>query len=220
MLGFTDFSKGDVAIDVLLRAAKSIRQSVENEAMDVMMILMPESTRVSKSVSKPYGSYDMPSHKNTARNQAEEPIVGGAAGKAKSSKPETNDKAAPTSQALPIHKTLIPRCHATLDSCNTATANCSGHGDCKKKYGQDNQGACYACLCKASVNMIDGYKQSIYWGGSSCQKEDISAQFWLLAGFSVAAVGLISWGIGLLFSIGEEKLPGVIGAGVSGAKAR
>jgi len=28
-------------------------------------------------------------------------------------------------------------------------------------------------------------------------------------------IGLVGWGIGLLFSIGEEKLPGVIGAGVS-----
>jgi hypothetical protein len=28
-------------------------------------------------------------------------------------------------------------------------------------------------------------------------------------------MGLVGWGIGMLFSIGEEKLPGVIGAGVS-----
>jgi len=28
-------------------------------------------------------------------------------------------------------------------------------------------------------------------------------------------MGLVGWAIGMIFSIGEEKLPGVIGAGVS-----
>jgi hypothetical protein len=28
-------------------------------------------------------------------------------------------------------------------------------------------------------------------------------------------VGIIGWSIGMMYSIGEEKLPGVIGAGVS-----
>lgn len=40
--------------------------------------------------------------------------------------------------------------------------------------------------------------------------------FWLLAGFSVLMAGLVSWGIGMLLTMGNEELPSVIGAGVSG----
>lgn len=61
--------------------------------------------------------------------------------------------------------------------------------------------------------------RTIHWGGAACQKKDISGPFWLIVGFTVVMIGLVSWAIGMLFSIGEEKLPGVIGAGVS-SKAR
>lgn len=44
--------------------------------------------------------------------------------------------------------------------------------------------------------------------------------FWLLAGISIAMVATVSWGIGLLFSIGQEDLPSVIGAGVAGPRAQ
>jgi 1,4-dihydroxy-2-naphthoate octaprenyltransferase len=48
-----------------------------------------------------------------------------------------------------------------------------------------------------------------------CQKKDVSVPFWLLAGFTIGIIGVVTFAIGLLYSIGEEKLPGVIGAGVS-----
>jgi 1,4-dihydroxy-2-naphthoate octaprenyltransferase len=51
-----------------------------------------------------------------------------------------------------------------------------------------------------------------------CQKEDISVQFWLIAGFTIMIVGVTAFAIGLLYSVGEETLPGVIGAGVSRSK--
>ena len=44
-------------------------------------------------------------------------------------------------------------------------------------------------------------------------------QFWLLAGLTVALVAVVSWGVGLLVSIGQEDLPSVIGAGVAGPRA-
>ena len=47
-----------------------------------------------------------------------------------------------------------------------------------------------------------------------CQKEDVSVQFWLIAGSTIALVGAVTFAIGLLFSVGEEKMPGVLGAGV------
>lgn len=55
----------------------------------------------------------------------------------------------------------------------------------------------------------------VNYGGPACQKKDISGPFWLIAGFTIVIIGLVSWAIGMMFSIGEEKLPGVIGAGVS-----
>ena len=45
-------------------------------------------------------------------------------------------------------------------------------------------------------------------------------QFWLIALFTVAMVGLVSFAVGQVWSMGEEELPSVIGAGVSGPVAR
>lgn len=44
--------------------------------------------------------------------------------------------------------------------------------------------------------------------------------FFLLAGLSIALVGVATWGVGLLMSIGQEELPSVIGAGVAGPRAQ
>jgi Domain of unknown function (DUF3844) len=120
-----------------------------------------------------------------------------------------------------------PLCHSSLDACVSATNNCSGHGACYKKYGNskdvgDAPSSCFTCGCTPtnhSFTYAEGKKKGFtleYWGGSACQKKDISSAFWLIAIFSVVMVGVVGWAIGLLFSIGEEKLPGVIGAGVSG----
>lgn len=88
----------------------------------------------------------------------------------------------------------------------------------------DASRACFTCGCVPQnvTFKLEGNRTGsniIYWGGSACQKKDVSGPFWLIAIFSVVMVGLISWAIGLLYSIGEETLPGVIGAGVS-SKAR
>lgn len=105
-------------------------------------------------------------------------------------------------------------CYSSLESCADATNNCSGHGECFRKYGtaKGASGAeCFACGCVASFEK----NKTTYWGGAACQKEDVSSQFWILAGFSVLLMGLVGWAIGMMFSIGNEKLPGVIGAGVA-----
>ena len=62
--------------------------------------------------------------------------------------------------------------------------------------------------------------QTTRWGGPACQKKDISSNFFLLAGISIALVGMATWGVGLMYSIGEEELPSVIGAGVAGPRAQ
>jgi hypothetical protein len=119
-----------------------------------------------------------------------------------------------------------PLCHSSLDACNNATNNCSGHGSCYKKSGNakdvgDAPSACFTCGCNptnVTFTYADGTKKGVtlqYWGGSACQKKDVSGPFWLITIFTVVIIGVVGWAIGLLFSIGEEKLPGVIGAGVS-----
>lgn len=64
----------------------------------------------------------------------------------------------------------------------------------------------------------DGTVQKTQWGGPACQKQDISSPFFLIAGVSIFAVALIASAIGLLFSMGQQELPGIISAGVAGSK--
>jgi hypothetical protein len=146
--------------------------------------------------------------------------------------------AAASSSAPARRPKSIPQCFATLSACMAQTNSCSGHGECVNKYavgggnsstaaggGAAPAASCFVCACKASV--VEGGdssaartqgRRTVHWGGNMCQKEDVSVQFWLFAGFTVAAVGAVSFAIGLLFGVGEEPLPGVIGAGVSRSK--
>lgn len=126
--------------------------------------------------------------------------------------------ASTSNRTLP--KTTISTCWRSKDTCDLNTASCSAHGKCVKKYSEqlsdDETGAeCWACACTPTVqNTTDGQKTT-YWGGPACQKKDISMPFFLFAGFTIAALATLSYGIGLLYSIGEEDLPSVLGAGVA-----
>ncbi|KAG5950760.1 hypothetical protein E4U53_004459 [Claviceps sorghi] len=129
--------------------------------------------------------------------------------------PQTTSSPAPKPMML-APKSRIAACYETLSACNAATRNCTGHGTCKDKYvsgdGIKAGASCFACHCQATREEGKGVK---HWGGPSCAKQDVSVPFWLFAGFTVAMVVILSMAVGLLYSVGEEKLPGVIGAGVS-----
>lgn len=118
---------------------------------------------------------------------------------------------------------ILPACFSSLDLCERLTKNCTGHGTCAKIYGgKDNERPCFRCACEADKHR-DGDGNVIKttnYGGPACQKKDIAVQFWLLAGFAIAMAFLLSWGIGLLYNIGQEELPSVLGAGVPGSKNR
>jgi hypothetical protein len=108
----------------------------------------------------------------------------------------------------------IPACFTSKNACETATSNCSGHGICLNKYKADADSSCYSCHCQKTRE--NKKSESVwYWGGAACQKQDVSVPFWLFVGFTIFMVGAVGFSISLLFSVGEEKLPGVIGAGVS-----
>ncbi|RYP67749.1 hypothetical protein DL771_007082 [Monosporascus sp. 5C6A] len=113
--------------------------------------------------------------------------------------------------------TVIPSCFTSYDACMSGTSNCSGHGDCGDRFaasGKEN--SCFVCRCLQTTEKDSKGRESIYhWGGAACQKIDISTPFWLFAGVTIALLGTITFAVGLLFGVGEEPLPGVIGAGVS-----
>jgi hypothetical protein len=132
--------------------------------------------------------------------------------------------AAPTSSAADntvfyASRGAIPACFNSKESCSSATGNCSEHGVCLNKYanadGNDGKDVCYACHCLSTRSKAGSLT---HWAGPSCSKSDISVAFWLFAGFTLALVGILWLAISMLFNVGEEKLPGVIGAGVSRAK--
>ncbi|TGJ86370.1 hypothetical protein E0Z10_g2362 [Xylaria hypoxylon] len=122
--------------------------------------------------------------------------------------------------AFASRPTLVPNCFTSHNACETATSSCSGHGVCVDRWGKDNtDNSCFFCHCGKTVEADGkGREHVFYWGGSMCHKRDISTPFWLFAGITITFVATVAFSISLLFSVGEEKLPGVIGAGVSRSK--
>jgi hypothetical protein len=184
-----------------------------------MIVLMPESSR---SSSHQYGLYDMPARSHNARSaQFEEPLeeldISPINESNVISLADKKKKNAPVKYST---------CYSTNDTCQSATNNCSGHGQCRRKYkSEDPHDSCYTCGCIPSINMTktangNETAKRTYWGGAACQKQDVSSPFWLLVGITVVLAGITSAGIGMLFNVGEEKLPSVIGAGVSGPRPR
>ncbi|KAL6715974.1 hypothetical protein ACLMJK_006936 [Lecanora helva] len=180
------------------------------------IILMPSTSNpVKRSATSPYGTF---THSLSPRQQqpaAEEPLSSPRPSSNKPSPPEIHPLEATTS---PLPHGVLPTCHSSLESAISATNNCSGHGTAYKKSGGEKD--CYACRCSKTVMDVgDGGTKTIYWGGAACQKKDISVPFFLLAGLSILLVGVVTWGVGLLVSVGSEELPSVIGAGVAGPRA-
>ena len=111
--------------------------------------------------------------------------------------------------------TFLPTCFSSESSCTNATNSCSGHGSCSAKHA-----GCYACQCLRTVVRTndDGTTKTVQWGGTACEKKDISTEFWLFASFAIAMTALVAGTVALLYSMGSEELPSVIGAGVAGPR--
>jgi hypothetical protein len=109
-------------------------------------------------------------------------------------------------------------CYVTLDDCTNGTNSCSGHGACTNatRTTKGEQKTCFVCACQTSVS--DKGSKTV-WVGASCQKEDISGPFILLAGTTIGVLALIFGAIAILTVMGDEKLPGVLTAGATGGVA-
>ena len=179
----------------------------------ITIVCMPRTTNSVKRDADEYIAIQARPNVNMRKEQPlSEPASPSASQPALSSTPANST----------IPKTTIPSCYSNEAACISNTASCASHGTCKKRYTEkvsdDEEGPeCWACECIPSKIKNGEYVKTIYWGGPACQKKDISVPFFLFAGFTVAAVAAVSYGIGLLYSIGEEDLPSVLGAGVAPA---
>jgi len=158
--------------------------------------------------------------KRTPVRQTEVPLSSGPESKVKNSSPKSQSQ--PQVQPFAKHIT-IPSRYRTIDACEKTTRNCTGHGECKS-LGRDaaTDSTYYGCVCnKPEIRKNkDGSKKTTNFGGAACQKKDIVSPFWLLAGTTIFLIAIVSGGIGMLYSIGSEELPSVIGAGVSAPRAK
>ncbi|KIY03581.1 uncharacterized protein Z520_00272 [Fonsecaea multimorphosa CBS 102226] len=129
---------------------------------------------------------------------------------------ETITPAANTSTNFTL-PSVIPQCFTSQSACENTTNSCSGHGSCYKAHSN-----CFKCRCTSTLVRIneDGTKKTVQWGGNACQKKDISVPFVMFASFGVVMTALVAGAIGMLYSMGAQELPSVIGAGVAGPRAQ
>jgi hypothetical protein len=221
-----DVSKNPAVLDELLSHLKALNSLSRNGEMETTIVLTPfiaEGTAPNSWSDKP---------QELRRRQAEQPMAGPHADlgvdefvtndidndddKSSSSVSGTSPVVAADPPVFHGTKASIHGCFNSEDACSTATRNCSGHGQCQDKYanpdGSKSKTQCFTCHCLSTVSESGSLT---HWAGGACSKKDISVPFWLFAGFTLAMVGIVSMAIGMLYSIGEEKLPGVIGAGVA-----
>ncbi|ODV95042.1 hypothetical protein PACTADRAFT_50865 [Pachysolen tannophilus NRRL Y-2460] len=102
-------------------------------------------------------------------------------------------------------------CFLSEESCLLSTSSCSNHGVCSKV------GNCYSCVCSASYNKTT--KSTTYWQGFNCSKKDVSVEFNLFLWFTIFMTIALVAGIKLMFSIGNEELPGVLTAATIAKKS-
>ncbi|KAK7545535.1 hypothetical protein IWX49DRAFT_563483 [Phyllosticta citricarpa] len=210
------------AVSSVLRNLESICSS----RWPLTFIAMPPGSGRTKRSDKPWGHYEMPGKRSAspAASRSESILSDFASDMIESLNDTIKSGKIGTSHveaANPL-KGILPACFSSQAACDTATNSCMGRGKCVKKYTDkdNNNKACFACKCAPQVNKTKAGTKTTYYGGPACQKKDVSVPFWLFAGFAVAIAFTVSWGIGLLYSMGEEELPSVIGAGVSGPSSR
>jgi len=181
------------------------------------------------SDNETWGTYEMPSMQSSlhkrARPQKEAPLE--LSPSSAPIHPFTSPISVLASNSTSALRGILPACFPSLSACQTTTRNCTGHGVCTKKYtdiAADSKSPfkdCYACQCSATVSEdSEGRTRTTGWGGPACQKKDVSSAFWLIALFVVAMMFLIGFAVGEVWGMGDQELPSVIGAGVSGPAKR
>jgi hypothetical protein len=228
----SDQSSFDAVSNILHFLLKISIEAGEQEGWPITVVLMPSSSTHTKRSARPYGTYELPTTLESRQQNTEALLSPSSSQPSRAPQsPNVSDledfptilQASDDSPVLGI----LPSCFATEDACFKKTHNCSSHGVCQQtRKGESGKDAkikdCWSCQCtptKQHVGADHGMESRVkttYWGGPACQKKDISMPFWLFVATGVTLAVLISGGIGLLYSVGSEELPSVIGAGVSG----
>ncbi|KAK4565356.1 hypothetical protein LTR86_003973 [Recurvomyces mirabilis] len=196
---------------------------------DIVIYFAPsESKDRSAGTMQQWGTYEMPDTQSPLQKRSSPQQEAPLEEETHTSYLPVQSSTAPISslaQSSPLPG-ILPACFATQSACESATRNCTGHGQCRKSYtdksAADTSKArnCYSCSCSASVLKENGKTKTTYWGGPACQKKDVSVEFWMIALFTVFMIFLIGFAIGQVWEMGSEELPSVIGAGVSGPVKR
>ncbi|KAK4220306.1 hypothetical protein QBC37DRAFT_477328 [Rhypophila decipiens] len=229
-----DLKKSPSTTKTLLDNFSRLTKFVDSGDLEATLVLMPESSRSSKikhwSALAAGEVADLRRRFNrdaeTVMTDLNVPAVATASSVSVFTEPEVPSVFAPEKEK----KTKIPQCFSSFNACTKQTDSCSGHGECVDKYSRKAGNAstaaaadakvCFVCQCNQRDIIKPGKGKgnvgikTVAWAGNKCQKIDVSVPFWLLAGFTITIMGAITFAIGLLYSIGNEPLPGVIGAGV------
>ncbi|KAL1867358.1 hypothetical protein VTK73DRAFT_4205 [Phialemonium thermophilum] len=217
-----DARKTPESIDALSSNIQRLAKFVSNGEVEAALVLIPESSRDSR-ISSWAPRAPSPLAELRHRNADSETVLSDELPEpaaTDASKAPGPNVAGEAHIWAPNTRQTIPQCFQSQNSCETRTNNCSGgHGRCINRYASDAKSdtVCFACHCDR-LPVPDRPGRTVQWAGTMCQKKDVSEPFWLIAGFTVTIVGVLSFTIGLLFGVGQEKLPGVIGAGVSRSK--
>ncbi|KAK8162674.1 hypothetical protein IWX90DRAFT_436044 [Phyllosticta citrichinensis] len=215
----------NIKADAVSSALRNL-ESICSSRWPLTFVAMPPASGRAKRSDKPWGHYEMPVKRSAspAASRSESILSDFASDMIESLNETIKSGKIGTSHAEAANplKGILPACFSSQAACDTATNTCMGRGKCVKKYTDkdNNNKACFTCKCEPQVNQTKAGTKTTYYGGPACQKKDVSIPFWLFAGFAVAIAFTVSWAIGLLYSMGEEELPSVIGAGVSGPSSR
>jgi hypothetical protein len=204
MTGTTLHERSAMILELLSYLNPRLASFATSGAQESTIVLLPSTAKSPRSPSK---------HTNFARQSPEEEEEALSI----PSFPQLSTMKSNSSHPPKLAPgTFLPMCFSSEPLCTNATNSCSGHGSCSTKYA-----GCYACRCSRTIVRYndDGTTKSVQWGGTACEKKDISMEFWLFAGFGVAMTALVAGGIGMLYIMGAEELPSVIGAGVAGPRA-
>ncbi|KAG7293687.1 hypothetical protein NEMBOFW57_003743 [Staphylotrichum longicolle] len=204
-----DLRTAPKTVDDLFDNLSRLEKFVKDGDLEVLLAVFPESTRSSKLnhwSAAAAGASDLRRRRDAETVISDqEDTTNHATAKPAAARPGSSTPAA----AAARRSKPLPQCFQSANSCMTQTNSCPATAASKRQQRQRDH--------VSRRELLRGRK-TVHWGGNMCQKEDISVPFWLIAGFTITIVGAVSFAIGLLFSVGEEQLPGVIGAGVSRSK--
>jgi len=204
-----------IAFDGLARLAAE-------ETLIATVVLMPLEHHCSKQSKNHYNVKRAQPAAKILRQESEEPLEVTPNETTSPSQSTASFSRAQATGALPLGP--IPTCFPTESECVSGTNNCTGHGVCSLKYNltvSEKPNYCFSCVCSADViTNPDGSQRTTRYGGGACQKKDIVAPFWLLTGTTIFFISIISFAVGLLYTMGNAELPSVIGAGVSGPRPK